>query len=425
MKSGVTGTASCSARACHGSLEPFPESDGVQRNEHTTWLTQDRHANAYRVLLTKRSQDMVARLGYKPAHEESHCLVCHSNPALASDESPLGHEEQSAGVSCETCHGAAEKWLDSHTSWFHRDAKEKQRLFKEYGMTWLHGPQERAELCVRCHVGIGPSSDVNHDLIAAGHPRLEFELTAFLANMPKHWIERTKKPNQEMETWIVGQVETARAGLQLLIKRASDPTAPWPEFAEYDCFACHHDLGAKSWRREGTRFEQGLTPGTVRWNDRYLSLLPGVVGEQSGLADPWLGLVQQMAKPLPDRSRVEKRAGEIVELLDWPPSRRLLHLPGSSLLDEDQLSKGLIEFATCEMSPARSSWDAAAQVYLALAALRPDANAAASQALKDYSDLLAFPPGMNSPGTYRENEQFDMRLRKVLARIRTTFLSQR
>jgi hypothetical protein len=32
-----------------------------------------------------------------------------------------------------------------------------------------------------------PWRDVNHDLIAAGHPRLSFELSAFMATMPPHW----------------------------------------------------------------------------------------------------------------------------------------------------------------------------------------------------------------------------------------------
>lgn len=409
-----TGTASCSARACHGNLEPIANIDGTQRNEHTIWLTQDRHANAYRVLIDdKRSQEMVARLGYKSAHQEKRCLICHTNPDLISD---LSNVEIPAGVGCETCHGAAKDWLVSHTGWFSLDEGEKKKRFQEHGMTWLRGPEERAKQCVHCHVGTGGNADVNHDLIAAGHPRLEFELTAFLANMPEHWIERNKEPGREGVAWITGQVVTARAGLQLLQTRAADPAKPWPEFAEYDCFACHHDLRESKWRREPRRHEEQRKPGTPRWNDRYLTLFPGLVGLPQALTKPWWQLIEEMEKPRPSQSFVGGQAGELIKLLDlWLTKKH----------DGDQISELIIDYATGATRPSRSNWDAAAQVYLALAALRPNANEAQSKALKEFGDLLAFPPGTNSPETYRENEDFDKQLDKALARIRKAFLPQR
>jgi hypothetical protein len=394
----------------------MPAGDGTQRNEHTTWLTQDRHAEAYRVLLVDpRSHQMVARLGYEAAHKEPRCLVCHTNPDLLSDTSTAAAEERSAGIGCETCHGRADKWLDPHTGWFRLDDAEKKKRFEEHGMTWLRGPRERAAQCVRCHIGTGGKSDVNHDLIAAGHPRLEFELTTFLANMPKHWSERDKKPDLELDAWAVGQVETARAGLRLLQTRAADKAKPWPELAEYDCFACHHDLRAQSWRRLPTRFQHGRAPGRLPWNGRYLSLLPGLVEKPPDLTDKWAQLVLELAKPLPDRDRVVEQARNLLKLLDSLSTKPM----------DAERFKALVEFLTGASSPARSDWDAAAQVYLALAALRPDANNAASSALRELGDLLAFSPGMNSPGTFRENDAFDKRLDQALDRIRQTFLPQR
>src|SRR5262245_41106935 len=65
-----TGTASCSGRACHGSLEPSGERTGIRGNEHTTWLTRDRHADAYRVLFNERSLRIVRVIDASiPAHE--------------------------------------------------------------------------------------------------------------------------------------------------------------------------------------------------------------------------------------------------------------------------------------------------------------------------------------------------------------------
>src|SRR4051812_24752070 len=43
----IAGTASCSARGCHGGIDPMSDSHGnCQQNEFTLWV-QDRHANAY------------------------------------------------------------------------------------------------------------------------------------------------------------------------------------------------------------------------------------------------------------------------------------------------------------------------------------------------------------------------------------------
>ena len=44
-------------------------------------------------------------------------------------------------------------------------------------MTILRPTGPTAEACAACHVGDGLDREVNHDLIAAGHPRLNFELT--------------------------------------------------------------------------------------------------------------------------------------------------------------------------------------------------------------------------------------------------------
>jgi hypothetical protein len=362
---------------------------------------------------------MVARLGYKPAHEEKRCLVCHTNPSLASDTLTGGLEEKSSGVGCETCHGPAQKWLEPHTGWSHLDEMQKQANYAEFGMTWLRGPQERAMMCVRCHVGTGQDSDVNHDLIAAGHPRLEFELTAFLANMPPHWIEPSKEAGGEAEAWAVGQVVSARAALQLLQDRATAADKPWPEFAEYDCFACHHNLRDQKWRRDHVRFQHGRTLGSLAWNERYFTLLPVLFDKPpAGWDGARSQLASELARPMPDRARVAQRACALLCLLNEP-----------DLLLRDEIGRGkpfmpLVEELCGAKSPALTNWDAAAQVYLALAALQPKPSKEAAQALQELAGLLAFPHGMNSPGNFREKLEFEKQLKDALSGIRKTFPSR-
>src|SRR5713226_7399679 len=48
----LQGVSSCAATACHGDNGP----KGSKRSEYLTWFTYDKHASAYSVLLTKRSQ---------------------------------------------------------------------------------------------------------------------------------------------------------------------------------------------------------------------------------------------------------------------------------------------------------------------------------------------------------------------------------
>src|SRR5258707_6359375 len=98
----------------------------------------------------------------------------------------------------------------------------------------------RAQICADCHVG-SPGRSVNHDLIAAGHPRLNFEYASFLGRINKHWREakdRSRNADFEGRVWFMGQLAAAKAALDLLEWRATSAEQVWPDFAEYDCFAC-------------------------------------------------------------------------------------------------------------------------------------------------------------------------------------------
>src|SRR5262245_49751024 len=49
------GTESCGASTCHGSATPRTAvRSGIRQNEYTQWLTTDKHAKAYEVLLKAR-----------------------------------------------------------------------------------------------------------------------------------------------------------------------------------------------------------------------------------------------------------------------------------------------------------------------------------------------------------------------------------
>ncbi len=243
------GAGSCSAQACHGSAVPLYLSNSkALRNEHTTWITRDPHASAYEVLSSPRSASIAKNLGKASAREDARCLACHATPsagsAVAEERSILLRD----GVGCESCHGASSRWASEHTTydWASKSADGKQAS----GFNDLRDLTRRAEVCAGCHVGAPagggiPLRDVNHDLIAAGHPRLTFEFSAYVANYPKHWDTSHQPADLPARLWKIGQVATLRAAVDLLRERAelaSAKQAPWPELAEYSCFSCHFAL---------------------------------------------------------------------------------------------------------------------------------------------------------------------------------------
>jgi hypothetical protein len=415
---GVVGTYGCSARACHGGLEPLLQT-AVLQNEHTTWLLRDKHANAYRVLFDERSKLIARNLGGKaPAHEDVRCLACHTNPQTAALEgSPAVLEERIFGVGCESCHGPAEKWLAPHTrpDWKKLPAEQK----RAQGMVPVSDLASRVQACTGCHVGAAPEGtaplrDVNHDLIAAGHPRLHFEYAAFQAHMPPHWTIKAeeKKSTYPTQSWAIGQLASAQAALRLLHHRADHPTQPWPEFAEYDCFACHHALQEPS-----NRQQQGYgkrLPGSFPWGTWYLSV-PGALAAPAVDGDPEFraaleALQKLMMRPYPNRQAVAQQARDAAAQLDgW------LRKWGQTPTDSAKLIRFLVRD---ELRLAETSWDSAAQLYLGLIALeQSQPNERVQTALRELAQKQAFPALHDSPGDAGAQE-FRAGLSKLLQQLR-------
>jgi hypothetical protein len=391
------GTASCSGRACHGSVE----GDGPKGREFHVWARLDHHARAFEVLRNERSRGIEKRLHPKDkeapaATSDGLCLACHLDPKTTApfDDAVA----PPTGVGCESCHGAASGWLEPHASpgWKSKAAKEKLDL----GMQPLSSIADRVKACAPCHVG-DASREVDHDLIAAGHPRLNFEFAAFQENMPRHW----KESHAEAESWSIGQVATARAALELLGHRAGRAkgqavTRPWPEFTEVDCFACHHDLqkdGAVRERKFVGVFG-GRKPGAFPWGSWYFSV-PRTLDGAEDLAPALDELAAAMGRTRPDPVEVEGLSRRAIGALDaWlkslessPPTEKQARAWVARLLGKEGPSL------------AEANWDSAAQLYLALAALgRGDRD---REALDRLARALVFPKGKDSPGDFRAGDE--------------------
>jgi hypothetical protein len=263
-----TGPGSCSSTSCHGSVKPRADSR-IFQNEFSIWVVKDKHAKAYDALTGPIGERMGRILGLGKSEQSAKCLACH-----ALDVPPDARAktfELNEGVTCENCHGPASAWLGPHTTrnWTHEQSVAA-------GMYDTRNLVRRTEKCLTCHLGT-QEKFVDHEMLAAGHPDLYFELDSFSSVMPRHWkTPRESAPGVAAESdawsgvrdWGTGQAVQLRASMDRIAWRAKGKN--WPEYSELQCFACHHALTApeQSWRQE--RGYEGRRPGDPPWNgSRY------------------------------------------------------------------------------------------------------------------------------------------------------------
>jgi hypothetical protein len=307
-----TGPGSCSSTSCHGSVKPRVDTR-IFQNEYSVWVVQDKHSKAYAALTGAVGQRMGRLLNIGNPTEATKCLTCHALNVPAEQRAKTF--ESSEGVTCENCHGPASAWLGEHTTrgWTHAQSVA-------LGMNDTRDLVKRTETCLGCHLG-NPEKSVDHEMIAAGHPDLYFELDSFSAVMPRHWKTPRESapgvPEQNdawygVRDWGTGQAVELRAWLVRLQDRAHGKV--WPEFSEMQCFSCHHDLTSaeKSWRQE--RGYAGRRPGDPPWNtSRYAVFRELVRQVDAGSADQLDAQVGQVTKLMsqlnPDRDAVIAAAG--------------------------------------------------------------------------------------------------------------------
>ena len=251
------GVASCASSLCHGSVEAWKNSR-VQQNEYVIWLRGDPHARAYATLASERSADIVRRLGLQQsATEAAVCLDCHAHN-VAPERRTAGFAFAD-GIACESCHGPAERWVASHAQPGARRAASHAR-----GLYPISDDVARTKLCLSCHYGTAQKL-VTHRMMAAGHPRMSFEMDTFAHLLPPHYSPR----GDGARMWALGQALAAEELLALLADPKRGRDGLFPELVLFDCHACHHPMSDK--RNAGAR--TGVAPGAVRLNDSNLLMV--------------------------------------------------------------------------------------------------------------------------------------------------------
>ncbi|HEX3798976.1 MAG TPA: multiheme c-type cytochrome [Verrucomicrobiae bacterium] len=184
--SAFLGESSCASSGCHGGA-------GEKHDQTIRWKKLDVHTRSFATLTGARSARIADNLKISDPTVSSRCTVCHEPfQTIANTDALVKALDPASGVSCENCHGPAQKWLLGHTrpDWTHADRVHA-------GMRDLDNIYTRANSCVACH------QNVDGDILKAGHPELIFELDGQSVTEPKHWRE---KPNWSgPQTWLVGQ----------------------------------------------------------------------------------------------------------------------------------------------------------------------------------------------------------------------------
>lgn len=306
------GVATCSSSVCHGRVKSTSNYD-VQLNEYVTWSHDDSHAKAYNVLKSERSRAIAAKLGLPNAYDAKICLDCHADNV---PEAVRGKEFNIAdGIGCESCHGGAEKWIESHTM---KTTSYEDNL--KNGMFPTATLTSRAPLCLSCHVG-NADKFATHRIMGAGHPRLSFELDTFQAlQPPHHQIDKdyaARKPvYSRTAVWAYGQLEAARMEVQLIQQYFAKDGGVFPELALFSCHSCHESsMRQLDWARGLTTI--GTQPGSVPLNDGHVRMAIVIARQMStpGARD-LVSLSQSLQEAsATSRERVVQLSGRLEETL--------------------------------------------------------------------------------------------------------------
>lgn len=272
------GVASCAGSTCHGRAEG--NGAVVRQDEIAAWQEPSSptgaHSRAWAVLSGARGRAIAATLGLGNPAAAPACLGCHATTTGGS-----GQGEKfltSDGVSCETCHGAAGGWLAVH---YTRAASHASNVAA--GMTPLERPQVRANVCLDCHWGSAKGNQfVTHAMMAAGHPRLSFELDLFSALQQHHAEDadyiRRKGRTDSVRQWAVGQAEAVRRQTDLFARPDYGSRGLFPELTFFDCHSCHRQITDGPQRRLTFETNPGrpIRFGNPPFNDENMILLSAV-----------------------------------------------------------------------------------------------------------------------------------------------------
>lgn len=396
--------ASCAASACHGGPRPgITQPYAARGSEYPLWLQKDPHAQSWRTfcsdqsvrmmehLKIMRNGEVIDRAGY------DNCLGCHNTTKKFQESRST--EFIAEGIGCSSCHGPSQNWNGDHFR-FQWDDNTSASV----GLVPNKNLVARARVCASCHVG-DRDRDMNHDIIAAGHPALHYEFATFYTQMPKHWRDDDQYQAQSYEAklWLAGQIAALDASLSLLESRTQKSLpgiSQWPEFAASDCSSCHQSM-----RIGSEDYSQPLRSAFAKlsnWNRFGIEQLLKQ-RSNSGMGQPLLASLDNLeramsSKPRPDPQFVAAQSTAVRVALD----RWLCSSEGQNELNHFSADKlRQLVANTGNNIEALKNWETASQFYLAAVAsraawLEPNVESDSLKTARSLRGSLLFKAGSNS-----------------------------
>ena len=412
----VNASASCAATACHGGPRAGIANEFASRgSEYSLWIERDPHARSWRTICGENSLAILRRLKIIQADGQitnqaayDNCLACHNstgqfNTGQFSDA--RSGELIREGVGCNSCHGPSELWKSTHYQSTWRPSGNSANS-TENGFVPADNMFARARMCASCHIG-DQDRDMNHDIIAAGHPVLYYEFASYHQRLPKHWRDPESADSKRYEStqWFAGQVAALDASLTLLEARAKKalPTSQWPEFASYECSACHQKIRPGSVDYSIDRKDAGVAK-LSRWNSFGVSALLDArqsTGNANTVDQQLVGLIAELdrvASLTPNSWAEQVRGAE--QVAGAAKSVRLqldrwLNAREDEKLTADQLRDILTRAG--ERPELFANWESATQFYLASVAARAawldGADGNSLSTARQLRSVLTFEPG--------------------------------
>ena len=118
--------------------------NATQGKQYDIWFAS-KHAKAYAALATPEAKKIATEKGIADPQKDSKCLKCHVTGYDAPKEMLAATYAVDEGVSCESCHGAGEKYKD-------------MKIMKDKALAQQNGliiPDEKT--CTRCHNSESPT----------------------------------------------------------------------------------------------------------------------------------------------------------------------------------------------------------------------------------------------------------------------------
>lgn len=170
-------------------------------SEVETWKKTP-HARTFDELHRRpEARDIAARLGVQSIKYDGRCVACH----YTQQADPATHKISAvAGISCESCHGAAKDWIDKHhdygdpnTTRTSETPEHRHQRIAESIALGMRNPENVylvAQSCYRCHT-VGDEELVNVGGHNAGS--LDFEFVAWSQGMVRHNFVRSDGKTNE------------------------------------------------------------------------------------------------------------------------------------------------------------------------------------------------------------------------------------